>query len=320
MRAIVQERYGPPDAVLRFREVAAPAPRDGEVLVRVRAAAVVVGDWRLVRGSPVVLRLAFGLRRPRQPVPGMDMAGVVEAVGEHVQGLRPGDEVFGRCSGAFAELVRAEADLVVPVPSNATPEQAATIPESGCTALQGLRDHGRVQPGQRVLVIGASGGVGTWAVQIARVLGAEVTGVCSGRSAELVRSLGAHHVIDYATEDVSRGAQRYDVILQLAGTASPARLRRILAPSGTLVLSKGDGRFAGIDRIAMASLLSPFVRQRLVTFLSRATRADLLALRDMVERGQVTPVIDRTYPLAEAAQALRHLEDGHPRGRVVVTA
>jgi NADPH:quinone reductase-like Zn-dependent oxidoreductase len=318
MKAIVQRRYGPPD-VLRLEEVEKPVPGDGQVLVRVRAASIIVADWHMMRGSPFFVRLIGGLRRPKNPVPGTDVAGEVEAVGANVKQLRPGDAVFGWCTGAFAEYACAGEDHFVPKPAALTFEQASTIPEGGRTALQGLRDHGRVGPGQKVLIIGASGGVGTFAVQIAKALGAEVTGVCSARNAELVRSIGADHVIDYAREDVTRGEKRYDVILQLAGSASPSALRRALTPAGTLVLSSGQGRFAGIDRIVKALVSSPFVRQRQAVFVTKANQADLLALNELLESGRVTPVIDRTYPLNETPAAVSYVEAGHSRGRVVIT-
>jgi len=317
MKAIVHRRYGPPD-LLRLEDLPKPEPGPGEVLVRVRAASVFAGDWHIVRGAPFLMRLATGLRRPRNLIPGIDLAGVVEGVGPGVTDLRSGEEVFGFASGSLAELVCVPADHLVRKPRNLTLEEAATVPEAGMTALQGLRDHGRVQAGQRVLVIGASGGVGTFAVQIAKALGAEVTGVCGPANVELVRSIGADHVIDYTRTDVTTPGERYDVILQLAGTASPGRLRRAIVPGGTLVLSSGDGRIAGLDRIVAASLLNPFVRERLAVFVTKENGADLATLSDMIQAGQVRPVIDRTYPLAEAGEALRYLEAGHARGKVVI--
>ncbi|MEX1171645.1 MAG: NAD(P)-dependent alcohol dehydrogenase, partial [Chloroflexota bacterium] len=259
---MIHERYGPPDA-LRLGDIPTPVPEDGDVLVRVRAAAIFFGDWRVIRGQPFVVRFATGLRRPKQPVPGIDAAGVVEAVGAGVTDLRPGDEVFGWAPGTLAEFACAPASQFATKPSAWSFEEAAAIPEAGMTALQGLRDAGRVAPGQRVLIIGASGGVGTFAVQVAAALGAHVTAVCSTRNVDLVRSLGAAEVIDYEREDLLARPDRFEVIFQAAGTTSPRRLRRLLVPGGTLVLSNGQGRFAGIDRILAATILDRFVRERL---------------------------------------------------------
>ncbi len=318
MQAIVQHRYGGPE-VLGVEELERPTPGPGLVLVRVRASAIFFGDWRLMRGSPFVIRFATGLRRPKNPVPGLDLAGVVEAVGDGVEDLRPGDEVFGWAAGSLAEYALTPATQVAPKPAGLSYEEAAAVPEAAMTALQGLRDHGRVQPGQRVLVIGASGGVGTFAVQIAKALGATVTGVASTRNLDLVRSIGADAVVDYTRDDVTRLDDRYDVIFQGAGTQSPMALRRILTEDGTLVLSNGQGRLAGIDRILAATLLNPFVRQRLVVYVTHENRDDLLAVRDLIDAGAVRPVIDRTYPLADAAEAMQYLEAGHTRGKVVIT-
>lgn len=317
MQAIVQHRYGGP-SVLAMEEIDRPTPGAGEVLVRVRAASVFFGDWRIVRGSPFVIRFSTGLLRPKQPVPGIDVAGVVEAVGPDVTTLRPGDEVFGWTSGALAEYACGPADQFVTKPANLTFDEAASVPEAGLTALQGLRDQGRVAPGQRVLVIGASGGCGTFAVQLAKAFGAEVTAVCSTRNIDLVRSIGADHVVDYTRERVVDLRERFDVIYQAAGTDSPRRLRRLLTPAGTLVLSNGSGRFAGIDRIIQAILMSPFVRQRLAVYVTRENRADLLVLRELLEAGTIRPVIDRTYPLRQAPDAFRYLEAGHTSGKVVI--
>ena len=320
MKAIVQHKYGAPEAVLELQDIDQPVLGDDEVLVRVQAASVNPADWHLMRGSPYVVRLAgYGLRRPKNPVPGTDVAGVVDAVGKDVTRHRPGDEVFGWCRGAFAEYACAAEGQFVPKPANITFEQAAAIPIAATTALQGLRDKGQLRPGQTVLVIGASGGVGTFAVQIAKALGAEVTGVCSTRNMEMVRSIGADHVIDYSREDFIRGGQRYDLVFQLAGTRSPSDCRRALNPKGTLVLSSGDGRLSGIDRIVTAMLSSPFVSQRLVTWVARMSNGDLLTLTGLIEAGEVTPVIDRTYALSETLAAIRYLEEGHTRGKVVIT-
>lgn len=318
MKAITHRRYGTPD-LLGFEDVPRPEPGPGDVLVRVRAAAIFAGDWHVVRGTPFFIRFATGLRRPRNLVPGMDLAGVVEAVGAAVTDHQVGDEVFGFAAGSLAEFVSTPGDQVVPRPANLSLEEAAAMPEAGMTALQGLRDNGRVRSGQRVLVIGASSGVGTFAVQIARALGAEVTGVCGPSNLELVRSIGADHVVDYTTTDVTTAGERYDVIFQVAGTASPRRLRRILTPGGTLVLSSGMGRVAGVDRIVVAVVLSPFVRERLAVFVTKENATDLATLAEMATDGKIRPVIDRTYPLGQAATALSYLEAGHARGKVVIT-
>jgi len=297
MKAIVQDRYGSPD-VLELREIDKPLVEDDDVLLGVHAASVNPADWHFMRGSPFFLRLAgFGLRRPKNPVRGTDVSGVVEAVGKNVRRLRPGDEVFGWCQGAYAEYSRAPEDQFVPKPANLTFEQAAAIPIAATTALQGLRDLGKLRAGQTILVIGASGGVGTFAVQIAKALGAEVTGVCSTRNVELVRSLGADHVVDYTREDFIGGEQRYDLIFQLAGTRSPLECRRALTPKGTLVPSSGDGRLSGVDRMVKAMVSSPFVSQRFVMGIATLNNADLVALTGLIEAGKVTPVIDRTYTL-----------------------
>jgi NADPH:quinone reductase-like Zn-dependent oxidoreductase len=320
MRAIVQGAYGSTE-VLAPRDVDRPEPRDDEVLVRVHAAGVGPDVWHVMAGVPYVVRLGFGLRRPRQPVPGWDGAGRVEAVGGKVTRFAPGDEVFGSCEGSFAEYARAKADKLAPKPADLTFEQAAAIPVSGVTALQALRDKGRVRAGQRVLVIGASGGVGTFAVQLATAFGAEVVGVCGPAAAELVRSLGATDVIDYTREDITDRPGRYDVIVDAAGNRPLSLLRRVLAPRGTLVIvgGEGGGRWLGVGRQLRAALVSPFLRQRLGTFIAVTRHADLVALKELVEQGKVTPVIDRSYPLEDAAAAIDHLQHGHPRGKVVLT-
>jgi NADPH:quinone reductase-like Zn-dependent oxidoreductase len=319
MKAVVQDRYGAPD-VLELREIERPAVGDGDVLVRVRAASVNPQDWHLMRASPFVIRATgTGLRVPKSPVRGTDAAGEVEAVGKDVTRHRPGDEVFGWCRGAFAEYVCAGESHFVPKPAELSFEAAATLPLAGCTALQGLRDAGAVQPGQEVLIVGAGGGVGTFAVQIAKAFGCRVTGVCSTAKLDLVRSLGADDVIDYTREDFARGERRYDVIFQLAGTASPSACRRALTATGTLVLSSGEGRFAGIDRVVRALVSSPLVRQRLRPFLAKETTDDLVALAGLVEDDKLTPVVDRTYPLSEVPEAIAYLEAGHARGKVVIT-
>jgi NADPH:quinone reductase-like Zn-dependent oxidoreductase len=322
MKAITYHRYGSPE-VLEFQEVDEPVLRDDEVLVRVRAASANPRDWHFMRGLPAFMRLQFGLRRPRHSGLGSDIAGQVEAVGANVTRFRPGDEVYADVvTGGFAELAAVPEAYLAPKPANLSFEQAAAVPLAALTALQGLRDHGRVQPGQEVLVIGAAGGVGTFAVQLAKWLGAEVTGVCGTGKAELVRSLGADHVVDYTKGDVTRSGRRYDLVLQLAGTASPSDLRRLLTPTGTLLLSSGesDGRLIGpVDRILKALLLAPFVRQRLVPFVARRSGDDLRVVKELIEAGTVTPVVDRTYPLSDVPEAIRYLEQGHARGKVVIT-
>jgi len=322
MKAIVQDTYGSAD-VLELRDIGTPEIAAGEVLVRVHAAGVDRGVWHLMTGLPYPVRLAgYGLRAPKTPVPGTNMSGVVEAAGHEVTRFQPGDEVFGIGNGAFAEYARAPENKLAPKPANLTFEQAAAVAVSGLTALQGLRDHGRVQPGQTVLITGASGGVGTFAVQLASVFGAQVTGVCSTTKADMVRSIGADHVIDYTREDFADGKQRYDMILDISGNPSLSRLRRALAPKGTLVIAGGEtpGRWlGGTDRQLRALLLSRFVDQKLTTFICRENHEDLLALKELIEAGKVTPVIDRSYPLSEAAKAIRYLEQGHARGKVVIT-
>ena len=319
MRAIVQHRYGPP-SVLETSEVALPAPGRGEVLVRVGAASIHPGDYFVMSGQPYLVRLAFGLRRPRHGIPGMDLAGVVSAVGKDVTALRPGDDVFGwSTAGALAEYVCVPAGNLATIPANVSVTQAATVATSAMTALQALRKIANVQPGQTVLITGASGGVGSFAVQIAKALGAEVTGVCSTRNIDMVRSLGADHVLDYAETDFTSAEQRYDVIFDNV-EALLAAARRALTPTGILIPNSGrGGRWLGpIPRIIKARVLSMFSRQRLRPFTSIGKRQDLLTLGDMLSTGQVTPVIDRTYPLDEAAEALRYVGAGHTRGKVVV--
>jgi NADPH:quinone reductase-like Zn-dependent oxidoreductase len=321
VKAITYHRYGAPE-VLEFQEVDEPAVHDDDVLVRVRAASANPRDWHFMRGLPAFMRLQFGLRKPKHSGLGSDVAGQVEAVGRNVTRFRPGDEVYADVvMGGFAEYACVPEEFLAPKPANLTFEQAAAVPLAALTALQGLRDHGRVQPGQRVLIIGAAGGVGTFAVQLAKWLGAEVTGVCSTRNLDLVRSLGADHVIDYTQEDFTRTGQKYDLILQLAGTRSPSDCRRALTPRGMLLLSSGesDGRLIGpVDRIIKALLLAPFVRQRLLPFEAKRSGDDLRVMKELIEAGTVTPVIDRTYPLSDVPEAIRHLEEGHARGKVVI--
>jgi NADPH:quinone reductase-like Zn-dependent oxidoreductase len=322
MKAIVQDTYGSTD-VLELGEIDTPEIADDEVLVRVHAAGVDRGVWHVMAGLPYPLRLAgYGLRTPKNPVPGMDMAGVVEAVGKNVTRFQPGDEVFGIGKGTFAEYTRVLENKLAPKPANLTFEQAAVVAISGSTALQGLRDHGQVQPGQKVLIIGASGGVGTYAVQLAKAFGAEVTAVCSTTKVELVRSLGADQVIDYMRVDFAAGEQHYDVILDIGGNATLSRLRSVLSPTGTLVIAGGEtgGRWlGGSDRQIRAVLLSRFVGQTLRAFVNSENHEDLIVLTGLIESGKVTPVIDRRYPLAEAPKAIRYLQEGHARGKVVIT-
>jgi len=322
MKAIVQDTYGSTD-VLELRDVDKPEMADDEVMVRVRAAGVDRGVWHVMAGLPYPIRLAGGLRTPRSGVPGMDLAGVVAAVGKDVTRFQPGDEVFGVGKGSFAEYVRAGEDKLAPKPANLTLEQAAAVAISGSTALQGLRDRGKVEPGQEVLIVGASGGVGTYAVQLAKAFGAGVTAVCSTAKMDVVRSVGADHVIDYTRDDFADGQQRYDVILDIGGNASLSRLRRALTPKGTLVIVGGekDGRWlGGSDRQIRALVLSPFVGQKLGTFISSPNHQDLIVLKELIEAGKVTPAIDRTYPLSESPQAIRYVAEGHARGKVVITA
>jgi NADPH:quinone reductase-like Zn-dependent oxidoreductase len=327
MKAVVQERYGAPYELLELREVREPVLGDDEVLVRVRATSVNPADWHMLRGDPRIARLQMGLRRPKFPVMGTDIAGTVEAVGAGVRTLEPGDEVFGnsfaRGYGAFAERVAAPEEVLVEKPRNLSFEQAAAVPLAGMTAVQGLRNHGKVEPGQRLLIIGAAGGVGTFAVQLAKVLAAEVTGVCSATKVELVGSLGADHVIDYTREDFLQRGQRYDVVFQLAGTASASELRRVLTPKGILVGSSGESeghRVGPLGRMFKAAALSPLVSQRLVNFTMKPDRDDLLFLKEHIEADEVKPVLDRTYTgLAEVPEAIRHLEQGHARGKIVIT-
>lgn len=322
MKAIVQDAYGSAD-ILRLRDIDKPEPADDEVLVRVHAAGVDRGVWHVMTGLPYPIRLAgYGLRVPGNPVPGTDLAGVVEAVGEDVAGFRPGDEVFGIGNGAYAEYARAGEHKLVAKPAKLDFERAAVVAVSGLTALQALRDHARIEQGQSVLVIGASGGVGTFAVQLAKVFGAEVTAVCSTAKVGLVRALGADRVIDYLQADFADEGRRYDAIVDIGGNASLSRLRRALTPAGVLVIAGGEtgGRWlGGSDRQLRAILLSRFVGQRLTTFVCSENHADLLVLKELVEAGRVAPVLDRSYPLAEAPQAIRYVHEGHARGKVVVT-
>jgi NADPH:quinone reductase-like Zn-dependent oxidoreductase len=321
MTAVVQEVYGATEEVLRVGRVPVPQPGTGEVLVRVRAAGVDRGVWHLMAGQPYAVRLAgFGVRRPKYPVRGSEFAGVVEAVGSGVTTVRPGDEVFGIGTGSFAEYVVAPERKVAPKPVGLTFVEAAAVPVSASTALQAVRDHGRVQAGQKVLVIGASGGVGTFAVQIAKAYGAEVTGVSSTGKVELVRSLGADAVIDYTAEEIPEDG-RYDVVLDIGGNRPLRRLRRMLSPTGRLVIVGGEdgGRWLGVGRQLRAMALSPFVRQKMGTFINSENAADLVVLTGLLDSGAVRPVVDRTFPLADAPEAVGYMRRGLAKGKVVVT-
>ncbi|MGW2256141.1 NAD(P)-dependent alcohol dehydrogenase [Kitasatospora sp. NPDC001660] len=321
MRAIVHDTYGPP-SVLRVEEIPQPVPRRDEVLIRVHAAGVDPGVWHATAGVPYLIRATpFGLRGSRPRVRGMDVAGQVEAVGAEVTRFRPGDEVYGSCHGSFAEYACARQDRIALKPGNLDFEEAAAVPVSCCTALQALRDVGRLRSGQTVLLIGAGGGVGTFAVQVARSFGAHVTAVCGSDTTDLVRSLGADQVIDYTQQDPTSGENRYDLILDIAGNRPLPHLRRALTPHGTLVIVGGEdgGRwFGGLGRQLRALLLSPFIGQRLRTLFSTQRHEDLRLLAELIETGAVKPLVDRSYPLAEAPQAISHLMAGHARGKLVI--
>jgi len=322
MQAIAHLRYGSPEQVLDLREVAAPDPGEGEVLVRVSAAGVQAGDWHVIEGSPFIMRaMGFGLRKPKSLIPGYDVAGRVEAVGVGVQRLEPGDEVFGWCNGAFAEYVVAAEDSLALKPPNVTFEQAAVVPSSAFTALQGLRDHGKLQPGHRVLINGASGGVGTFAVQIAKALGADVTGVASTRNLDLVRSLGADRVIDYTQEDFTQSDERYDMIFDIAANHPLAACRGVLAPGGTYVLvgDSGGNWLGGLSRFLKVKTQTRFVGQQMTAFVASSNRPDLIVLQEFLETGKVVPMLDRTYPLREAPAAIAYVEEGHARAKVAIT-
>jgi NADPH:quinone reductase-like Zn-dependent oxidoreductase len=318
MHAIVQDTYGSVD-VLHSQDIDVPVIADDEVLVRVSAASIHVGDWILMTGSPFIMRFATGLRRPKNRVPGTDIAGTVAAVGKDVTRFQAGDDVFGWCAGAFAEFASASEDQLVKKPVDLTFEQAAAIGVSASTALQLLRDDGAVEPGQKVLINGASGGVGTFAVQIAKSLGAEVTGVTSTRNVQMVRSIGADHVIDYTQEDFTAGTERYDLILDNVGNHSMAQTRRALTPDGTLISNGGGHANGKLGRTVRALLASIIVRQQASPTVKTQNYDDLVALKGLVEAGKVTPVIDRAYPLTEAPIAIGHVAAGHARGTVVLT-
>ncbi len=318
MKAIVQDQYGSED-VLELRDIDRPQVGDSEVLVRVQAASIHVGDTVTMMGVPRFMRLLTGLRRPKHRVPGTDVAGTVEAVGANVRRLRPGDEVFGWCTGALAEYAVAKEDQLVSKPANLTFEQAAAVGVSASTALQLLRDQGKVKPGQKVLINGASGGVGTFAVQIAKAFGAEVTGVCSTGNVDMVRAIGAHHVIDYTREDFTEGGPRYDFILDNVGNHSPSETRRALTPAGRLQPNGGGHSGGAMGPVIRALVSSIFVRQQLRPSVKFQNLKDLVALKELIEAGKVTPVIDGAYPLSETPRAVSHVEDGHARGTVVIS-
>jgi NADPH:quinone reductase-like Zn-dependent oxidoreductase len=322
MKAIRYYAYGPAD-VLELQDIDMPVAGDDDVLVRVRAASVNPLDFHFMRGTPYMVRLLAGLSRPKDNGLGADMAGVVEAVGKNVTGFRPGDEVFGGGSGTFAEYLRVRQDkAVLAKPASLTFEQAASVPVAAFTALQALRDKGKVQPGHKVLINGAAGGVGTFAVQIAKALGAEVTGVCSTPNVDMVASIGADHVIDYTSQDYTTAGQRYDLLVDMAGNRTLSEIRRVLAPKGVLVGvgGPGNGRWIGpLLGPAKMIMLSPVVSQTLAPFLAHQSKEDLVILSELLDAGKVTPVIDRSYPLSEVADAIRYLEAGHARGKVVIT-
>jgi NADPH:quinone reductase-like Zn-dependent oxidoreductase len=321
VKAIVYEKYGSPD-VLKVEDVDKPVVPDDGVLVRVRAASVNPADWHFMRGEPYIARMAFGLVKPKQRFLGLDVAGQVEAVGKSVTQFHIGDEVFGAGNGAFAEYVSAREKTLVVKPARLTFEQAAAVPVAAITALQGLRDHGQIQPGDKVLINGASGGVGTFAVQIAKSFGAEVTGVCSTRNVDLVRSLGADRVIDYTQEDFTQGQERYDLMLDIAGSRPWSELKRVLDARATLVVIGGpsQNRWLGpVSHLLKVRLASAGGSRKVAFFVAAINKEVLLVLQELLEAGKVTPVIDRTYSLSETPEAVRYLEAGHARGKVVIT-
>ena len=314
MKAIVQNDYGSTN-VLKLKEVENPVVKENDVLVSVSAAALNAGDVFSMRGSPWLARFSVGFPKPKNYILGWDMAGRVQAVGKKVTRFQPSDEVFASCSGTLAEYVCVAEDKLAMKPTNLTFEQAAAVPTAAITALQGLRDAGKVQPGQKVLINGASGGVGTFAVQIAKAFGAEVTGVCSTKNLDMVRSIGADHVIDYTQEDFTQRGRRYDLILDNVANHSFSDLRRALTPQGIIIPNSGHG---GMGYVIKAFLLSPFMRQQGSMYLASSNNKDLVVLKELIEAGKVTPVIDRTYPLSDTPEAFRYLEEGHTRGKVVI--
>ncbi len=326
MKAIVYQNFGSPD-ILRCEEIDKPAPRDNEVLIKVRAASVNPLDWKLMKGGPFIVRLLLGLGKPKIKRPGVDVAGQVEAVGSNVTQFKPGEEVFGTCLGAFAEYATSgppsgmKSALVIK-PDNVTFEQAAAAPVAALTALQGLRDKGRIQPEQKVLINGAAGGVGTFAVQIAKSFGANVTGVCSARNVDMVQSIGADRVIDYTQEDFTKSGQRYDLLFDCVGNHSLSACRRVLNPKGVLIMvgAPNDAPLTGLlARLIGALVLSRFVSRKMVFFIARVNKKDLTIVRELMASGKVTPVIDKRYELSEAPAAFRYMQEGHARGKVVIT-
>jgi len=320
MKAVVYYNYGSPD-VLKCEEIEKPTAGDNEVLIKVRAASVNPFDWHFMRGTPYIVRIQAGLRKPKVTRLGVDVAGQVEAVGRNVTQFKPGDEVFGACRGAFAEYACTSESALVMKPDNVTFEQAASAPVAAFTALQGLRDKGQIQPGHKVLINGAAGGVGTFAVQIAKSFGADVTGVCSTRNVDMVRSIGADRVIDYTQEDFTKSGQRYDLFFDCVGNHSLLACRRVLNPKGIYIVVGGPGgRWLGpLARMIKTLVLSRFVSQNLVMFLARSSKEDLTIMHELMETGKVTPVIDKRYRLSEVPEAIRYLEEGHARGKVVIT-
>jgi NADPH:quinone reductase-like Zn-dependent oxidoreductase len=322
MKAIVRERYGSPN-VLTLKDIDLPVIDDDGVLVRVRAASINAYDWHMMRGSPSLVRLMAGLRKPKSTAMGVDLSGEVEAVGKNVTEFRPGDEVFGQRVGALAEYVRGTAkSFLVPKPAGLTFEQAAAVPMAASTALQGLRDKGQIKPSQRVLINGASGGVGTFAVQIAKAFGAHVTAVCSTSNVDQARSLGADEVIDYTREDFTRGGRKYDLILDVASSGSLSSRRRVLEPDGILVgvgAADGGRTTSIVAGLLETAVLSRFGNQKMPFFLAKNSKEDLIVLKELIEAGKIRPVIDRTYPLNQTAEAIRYLEAGHARAKVVIT-
>lgn len=321
MKAVLQERYGAPADVLEMREIDDPTPGDGEVLVRVHAAGISIGDWLVVRGLPYFARPGYGLTKPKQRVAGLELAGRVEAVGQNVTRFQVGDEVFGFCNGAFAEMAVGAASGLVPMPKNVSPALAAALPVSGTAALQAVRDAGGISSGQRVLIIGASGAVGTFAVQVAKAFGADVTAVCSTRNVDMVRKIGADAVIDYTTESITDVAQPFDAIVDVAGNTPLADLRSVLNPDGTLVIVGGSGgpMSMGFGRTVAAAAISPFVGQQLRPFLAKQQGDDLDALHELIDAGELTPVIDRSFPLSDFAEAYAYIGKRHAQGKSVIT-
>jgi NADPH:quinone reductase-like Zn-dependent oxidoreductase len=323
MKAAVRERFGPPE-VVELRELEAPVPADDEVLVRIHASSINISDWYAVLGRPYVGRASMGLRGPKEERLGTDYAGQVEAVGKNVAEFRPGDEVFGARTGAWAEYVVAKADRgIVPKPSNVSFEEAAAVPVAAITALQAIRDKGQIRHGQKVLIHGASGGVGTFAVSVAKALGGEVTAVCSTKNIEVARSLGADHVVDYTREDFSRGSERYDLMVDVAGGRSWADCKRVLEPQGTLVIVGGPrknrllGPLGGVVRLRLGGMLA---RRKVAFFLAQVTKEDMEVLRELLEAGKLTPVVDARFQLSEMVEALRYFGEAHPQGKVVIKA